>query len=154
MKKSNFKDFEELKAQIGIEIGLSDWFEVTQQRIDAFAKATMDEQWIHVDVERAKKESPYGITIAHGYYILSLVAKFSFETISFENIKMGINYGTDKVRFMNAVPVNSRIRAHFIPLEVVEIEGGVKYKTQVTIEIEGQKKPACVAETLAVMLKN
>jgi len=154
MKKSNFRDFEELKAQIGQVIGISDWFEITQDRIDAFAKVTMDEQWIHVDVERAKKDSPYGTTIAHGYFILSLIAKFSFETISFENIKMGINYGTDKVRFMNAVPVNSKVRARLLPIEVVDVEGGIKYKTQVTIEIEGQEKPACVAETVAIMLKN
>lgn len=154
MKKSTFKNFEELKAQEGQLIGVSDWFKITQDRINDFAKATMDEQWIHVDTERAKTESPFGGTIAHGYLILSLVAKFYFETISFENIKMGINYGTDKVRFMNAVKVNANIRAHMRLVEVVDVEGGVKYKTEVTVEIEGEKKPACVAETLAIVLKN
>ena len=149
-----FKDFEELKSKIGQEIGVSEWFEVTQERINDFAEATLDSQWIHVDEARAEVESPFGKTIAHGFLILSLIPKFLEETISFSNIKMGINYGLDKVRFTNPVPSGAKIRARITVVEVVDVQGGVKYKNKVLLEIEGVEKPACVAEMIALLIKN
>lgn len=148
MTKKIFTDIQSIKNEIGKEVSVSDWFEITQERINAFADATGDHQWIHIDPVRAKEESPFKKTIAHGYFTLSLIAKFSGECIGNNNTKMAINYGSNKVRFPSPVLVGSKIRAHFQLDCLEEIEGGVQVQWIITIEIEGQNKPACVAETL------
>ena len=138
-----------MPVNVGDEYGPSDWLEVTQDRIDQFAEATGDDQWIHVDAERAA-EGPFGTTIAHGFLTLSLIVKFQFETRPTEGeFRMGINYGVNKVRFPAPVPVGSRIRGHFKVLEVTEVEGGIQVVTQGTIEREGEEKPVCVAELVS-----
>jgi acyl dehydratase len=133
----------------GDEFGPSDWLEITQDRIDGFADATGDHQWIHVDPERAA-EGPFGTTIAHGFLTLSLLVKFLYEVRPESGeYRMGINYGVNKVRFPAPVPVGSRIRAHFEVLEVSEVEGGIQVVTKGTIEREGEEKPVCVAEMVS-----
>lgn len=148
MTKKIFSDIQSIKDAIGQEVSVSEWFDITQERINAFADATGDHQWIHIDPIRAKTESPFKKTIAHGYFTLSLIAKFSGECIGNNNTKMAINYGANKVRFVSPVTVDSKIRAHFKLDTVEEIEGGVQVQWLITIEIQGHQKPACVAETL------
>ena len=131
---------------LGREVGPSDWVTVTQERINQFADATGDHQWIHIDAERAAKESPFGTTIAHGYLTLSLVPLFKDQCMEYVDVKMGVNYGTNRVRLMAPVKVDSRVRARFKLLETEEIKGGVQMVWETTIEIEGHAKPACVAE--------
>jgi acyl dehydratase len=145
-----FADFDELRDAIGTTIGTSDWHEVDQQRIDLFAEATGDHQWIHVDPERAK-ESPFGQTIAHGYLTLSLVPLMAYETYTVQDVRMGVNYGLNKVRFPSPVPSGSRVRAHFELQEVNDIDGGVQVVNKATVEIEGAEKPAMVAETVSLL---
>jgi acyl dehydratase len=140
-----FNGADELKAAVGEQLGASDWVTVDQKQIDTFAEATGDHQWIHVDVEKAKS-GPFGGTIAHGYLTLSLLPVFSAQVYKVENVKMGINYGLNKVRFTSPVPVNSRLRGSFELLEVTEVQGGVQVINKVTVEIEGSERPACVAE--------
>lgn len=150
MAKRELEDITELQGLIGQELAVSDWLEITQTRIDAFAEATDDHQWIHVDVERCRTESPFGTTIAHGFLTLSLIPKFSYATVGIKQLfKMTINYGLNKVRFPSPVRCGSRVRSRHMVLEVSEIKGGYQARWQVTIEIEGQEKPACVAETLS-----
>jgi acyl dehydratase len=144
-----FSGIEEMKSYVGKEIGVTDWFEVTQERINAFADATGDHQWIHVDVERAKQESPYGGPIAHGYLTLSLAPKFTWEVYKMEGVKMGVNYGVNRVRFPAPVPAGSRIRMHLALQELQEIEGGAQAIMQLTFEREGHEKPVCVAESVS-----
>jgi acyl dehydratase len=139
---------EELKAAEGEELGTSDWHEVTQEDINTFADVTGDHQWIHVDVERAK-ETPFGGTIAHGYYTLSLIPKLSGETIEFDGFAFGLNYGLDRVRFPAAMPVGEKVRCTSKLVEVKEIPGGAQIKLEQTLEREGGDKPVCVAEALA-----
>ena len=139
---------DDLKGRVGQELGVSDWHEVTQADIDAFAEATDDHQFIHVDPERAK-ETPFGSTIAHGLYTLSLGPKFSYELFSVDNVAFGINYGYEKIRFPAPVPVDSKLRMRAELLSVDDIPGGVQFKVKQTYEIEGAEKPACVAEALA-----
>jgi acyl dehydratase len=139
-------------AAAGTHLGYSDWLEITQDRIDGFAEATGDHQWIHVDPEKAK-DGPFGTTIAHGYLTLSLSNYFLPQIVEVQGISMGINYGVDKVRFPTPVPVGSRIRAGAELLAVQEIEGGVQATTRVTIELEGAPKPACVIESLSRYLR-
>ncbi|MBI3210055.1 MAG: MaoC family dehydratase [Candidatus Solibacter usitatus] len=149
MPKREIAGIAELQTLTGQEVAVSDWLEIAQPRIDAFAEATNDHQWIHVDTERCKRESPFGTTIAHGFLTLSLISQFSYATVGFrENFAMSLNYGCNKVRFMSPVKCGSRIRARFALVELTQIEGGWQGRWQVTIEIEGQQKPACVAETL------
>ena len=134
---------------VGDEFGPSDWLEITQERIDRFAEATGDDQWIHVDPEQAA-QGPFGTTIAHGFLTLSLLVKFQNEVRPERGeFRMGINYGVNKVRFPAPVPVGSRIRAHFEILEVDEVEGGVQVVTKGTVEREGEEKPVCVAEMVS-----
>lgn len=140
---------EELKGLIGQEIVVTDWFEISQERVNLFADATGDHQWIHLDVERCRKESPYGTTIAHGYLTLSLLPMFMQAGISMPDAKLSVNYGVNKVRFPAPVPVGSRVRARIVPLKVEDIEGGTQTTWQVTIEREGGDKPVCVAESIA-----
>ena len=136
-----------LEARVGQEVGVSPWVEITQERIDTFAKAIGDFQWIHVDAERAKN-SPFGKTIAHGFLTLSLLSNLSEQTFSFSDRRMGINYGLNRVRFTSPVPVGSRVRARFTLEKFEKIEGGVQVSWNTVVEIEGASKPALVAEWL------
>ncbi|HLT69431.1 MAG TPA: MaoC family dehydratase [Acidimicrobiales bacterium] len=137
-----------LKALVGQHLGYSDWMEITQERVNQFADATGDHQWIHVDPERAEAESPFGGPIAHGYLTLSLGPRLVPQVLRVEGIKMGVNYGCDKVRFPSPVPVGSRLRVGVEVLEVTDVPGGVQAKVRFTFECEGAEKPACVAENL------
>ncbi|HEU5112883.1 MAG TPA: MaoC family dehydratase [Acidimicrobiia bacterium] len=142
----NAADFQD---RVGAEIGVSDWMEITQERVDAFAAATDDHQWIHVDRERAAA-SPFGGTIAHGFLTLSLTVALSAQVpLDVGSPVMGINYGLEKVRFPAPVPVGSRIRARVGLVSVSDVEGGIQLNRQVTIEVEGTEKPAMVAETVS-----
>jgi acyl dehydratase len=142
----------DLKAFEGKEIGVSSWVTVTQEMIDKFAEATGDHQWIHVDVERAKKEMPGGKTIAHGYLTLSLVPMMSYEIFSVKSVVHGFNQGADKLRFLNTVPAGSKVRMHMTVLSVDQKEDkGWRVKTIGSIEIEGQERPALYAEKIAVL---
>jgi acyl dehydratase len=143
---------DELPDSIGRQFGPTEWLTIDQQRIDQFADATGDHQWIHVDPEAAKS-GPFGATIAHGYLTLSLSSYFMFQLINVEGISMGINYGVDKVRFPSPVPVGSKVRGRAEIIEVTPIEGGYQVKTRLTIETEGGAKPACVIESLSRYLR-
>ena len=134
--------YEEFAAHLGEEIGTSEWLTVDQDRINQFADATLDHQWIHVDVERAKAESPYKITIVHGYLTLSLLPYFWNQIIKVNNLKMLVNYGMDKMRFGQAVPVGSRLRMVTKLHEIANLRGICKASIAFKIEIEGQRKPA------------
>ena len=138
----------ELSQYVGKELGRSDWLKIDQQRINLFAEATGDHQWIHVDVERAKA-GPFGAPIAHGFLTLSLLPKI-FETgVEVIESRMGVNYGLNRVRFMSPVPVGSRVRGHMKLLSSEPIDnGGVQMVWQTTVELEGAAKPACVAESV------
>jgi acyl dehydratase len=143
-----FNGVDELKAAIGEPLGSSDWLTVEQKQIDTFADATGDHQWIHVDAEKAKG-GPFGTTIAHGFLTLSLAPVFGWQVYRVENVKMGINYGLNKVRFTSPVPVGSRLRGSYQFVDVSETkDGAVQVTTAVTVEIEGSERPACVAETV------
>ena len=139
---------DELKAKVGEELGVSEWQDVTQADIDAFAAATGDHQWIHVDPERAM-QTPFGGTIAHGLYTLSLGPKLTYELFSVEGVAFGLNYGYDRVRFPAPLPVGSRVRMRATLSSVDDIPGGVQTKITQTFELEGGDKPVCVAESLA-----
>lgn len=139
---------DDLKARVGEELGVSDWYHVTQERISAFADATEDFQWIHLDPERAK-ETPFGGTIAHGLFTLSLGPKFSYEIFTMEGFAFGVNYGYGKVRFPAPVPVGSKLRMRATLQSVDDVPGGVQFTVVQTFEIEGGTKPVCVAESLA-----
>ena len=138
---------DELKAKVGEELGVSDWHEVTQAEIDAFAEATGDDQWIHVDPERAA-QSPFGSTIAHGLYTLALGPRFTYDAYSIEGFAFGLNYGYDRVRFPAPLPVDSRVRMHATLSSVHDVTGGIQMKVTQTFEREGEEKPVCVAEQL------
>ena len=139
---------DELKASEGEVLGTSDWHEVTQDAIDAFADVTGDHQWIHVDPERAK-DTPFGGTIAHGYYTLSLAPRFSYELFNLEGVAFGINYGLNKVRFPSPLPVGSRVRMRMQLQDVEDIPGGAQITMKLTFERDGGEKPVCVAEALS-----
>ena len=141
-------DMDELRARIGREVAVSDWLEVTQDRIDRFAEATEDRQWIHVDRERAAG-SPLGGTIAHGFLTLSLIPHFFATALRLPPARMTLNYGLDRVRFTSPVPAGSRVRARFELLDVRDAAGATDIRWKVTIEVEGAAKPACIAETIA-----
>ena len=149
MAATVFESPEELKGAVGKPLGVSEWLEIDQKRIDLFAEATGDHQWIHVDPERAK-QGPFGSTIAHGYLTLSLVNSFLPQIVEVRGIAMGITYGADRPRFPAPVPVGSRIRGS---AEVVSAEdtkdGAVQAKVRVTVEIEGSDRPACVVDTIS-----
>lgn len=148
MPRVKFESLDQLKSLVGKEVVVSDWVEVTQERIDRFAEATGDFQWIHVDVERAKRESPFGAPIAHGFLTLSLLSKFMNESVDFGPSRMGVNYGGNRVRFTDPVPVGSRIRARLALGKIEDIPGGVQIGWNVTMEREGSDKPCLVAEWL------
>ncbi|MEN8704901.1 MAG: MaoC family dehydratase [Nocardioides marinisabuli] len=146
-----FTSLDEVSEAAGQELGTSDWVEVDQQRVDTFADATGDHQWIHVDVERAK-EGPFGGTIAHGYLTLSLVPWLGSKVFSFDTPGAKLNYGVNKVRFPNPVLVGSKIRAKVTLGEVTDIPAGKQATVRYTVEIEGVDKPACVAESVVLLL--
>ena len=139
-------DVRTLRDRVGQEIAVSDWYEVTQAKIDQFANATGDRQWIHVDVARAQAESPFRATIAHGFLTLSLLSALLREAIQFTGTRMAINYGLNRVRFVSPVRSGSRVRARFTPAVVEDAGGSIQVTWKVTIEPEGSDKPCCAAE--------
>jgi acyl dehydratase len=146
-----FENVGEVFAAKGEPLGTSDWLTVTQERIDTFADATGDHQWIHVDVERAK-DGPFGGTIAHGYLTLSLIPVLAAELFTVRGVRMAVNYGTDKVRFPAPVPAGSRVRDAAVLIDAVDTAAGVRLTVRHTIELEGFAKPACVADTLSLVV--
>lgn len=147
-----FASPDELLQAVGHELGHSDWMAIEQDRIDQFAEATGDHQWIHVDPEAAAN-GPFGATIAHGYLTLALTNQFLPEIMRVDGASMGVNYGTNKVRFPQPVTVGSRIRAGATLTKAEEIEGGVQVVVTITVEIDGQAKPACVVESVSRFLR-
>lgn len=146
-----FESFDAMRRAVGEELGVSPWIEITQDRIDKFADATGDHQWIHVDVERARREMPGGKTIAHGYLTLSLLPEIMAAVRRCEGLTRSLNYGSNRVRFISPVPAGSRVRGRVV-LKAVDDHppNGVRATYETTIEIEGAAKPACVAETIGV----
>ncbi len=139
---------EELRTLAGQEVFVTDWVQLSQRHIDLFAEASGDFQWIHVDVARAQKESPYGNTIAHGFLTLSLLGQFYAKHVSLPFCDMGLNYGLNKVRFTSPVVAGSRLRGRFVLARLDDIAGGVQLTFAVTLEVEGQERPALVAESV------
>ena len=155
MAKREFAHPNEMHKHVGQEIGISDWVEISQARIDQFAEATGDHQWIHVDVERAKKDMPGGKTIAHGFLTLSLIPMLNHQISHINNVRNGITYGCNKVRFTSPVPAGSRVRARTKLIAADPMKGGgVRLTNEVTVEIEGQDRPACIAETMSIVYGN
>ena len=157
MKKSEenaystkFKELTELKNFIGKELGLTSWMQMSQKKIDDFAEITDDKQWIHTDPEKSALYSPYKKTVAHGFLVLSMVSRISFNAFSIKNVVAGINYGLDRVRFPNATKSDSAYRGRVSLMEFTVIPGGARYKLKIVIEIQGEEKPACIAEFLAL----
>src|SRR5260370_13513093 len=146
-----FSDFNEIKSAVGTEIGISDWIEVTQDRINLFAEATCDEQWIHVDQERAKQELPGGTNIAHGLLSLGLAPLFIRSVVGLKGLRNTLNYGADRIRYLAPLPAGSRLR---VRVTISEAEAmppdGLRVNYHLVIEIEGGKRPACVAELIAL----
>jgi acyl dehydratase len=140
---------DDLRTQVGKEIGVSAWREVTQSQIDRFAEITGDRQWIHVDQDRARRESPYGTTIAHGFLTVALLSQLINEAVEIDgDFKLRVNYGFNRLRFTGAVPSGARIRGRFTLHSIKEVEGGVEIAWLSTVEVEGRDKPALVAEWL------
>ncbi|MCU1329084.1 MAG: dehydratase [Bryobacterales bacterium] len=137
---------EEVHQLAGTEVGVTEWFPITQDRIDVFAAATDDAQWIHCDPVRAEAESPYGTTIAHGFLTLSMISYLSRNVLTLDNVRLRINYGLNKVRFPNAVRAGAKVRGRFVLEQVNDIARGIETVFGVTIEVEGSTKPCCVAE--------
>ena len=148
MTKLIINDLAELRGRVGREVAVSDWFEVTQARINQFAAATGDFQWIHVDVERAERESLYGTTVAHGFLTLSLLPALLYDTIELRGTRTGINYGLNRARFTGPVPAGSRVRGHFVLGAFEDIDGGAQITWNVTVERENEGKPVLVADWL------
>jgi acyl dehydratase len=154
MQQVSFKNIDAFRALLGKSLPDGDWYTVTQQMINDFANATLDKQWIHVDEERAEKESPFKSTVAHGFMSVAMISKMLENAFKIESIKMGLNYGMNKVRFPNPVPVYSELRLLTIVKEIENLgEKGVKVTFSCTIEIKGQEKPACVAEFIAALFE-
>jgi acyl dehydratase len=149
MAVTTFEGLDAVKAAVGTHLGFSEWTEVTQQMVDTFAEATGDRQWIHVDVERAKAESPFGGPIAHGYLTLALTNLFLPQVVEVRGISAGLNRGTGKVRFPAPVPVGSRLRAGVELVAVDDVPGGIDTTMVITVEREGGDKPVCVVESLS-----
>jgi len=154
MKALEFENFSAFKLMKGKQLPIGNWYTVTQEMINDFANATLDKQWIHVDEKRAEKESPFKSTVAHGFMSVAMISKLLEDSFSIKSVKMGLNYGLNKVRFPNPVPVNSQLRMLY---EVKEIEmlsnNGIKVTFSCYIEIKGQEKPACVAEFIAALFE-
>jgi acyl dehydratase len=149
-----FDGFDEIRSAVGTEIGASDWIEITQERINKFAEATCDEQWIHIDQERAKQELPGGRTIAHGLLSLSLAPMFIREVMALKGLKSTLNYGADRIRYLAPVPAGSRLRGLVTIAETEDVPpDGLKVNYHLVIEIEAGKRPACVAELIALHMR-
>ncbi|MBI4495603.1 MAG: MaoC family dehydratase [Deltaproteobacteria bacterium] len=148
MPKRTIADFEELKEWVGQEVGVSDWHLVTQEAVHLFAEATGDRQWIHVDPDRARRESPFGGPIAHGYYTLSLAIFLMEGILEVREKRIALNYGLNRLRFTAPVPIPSRLRLRATLIQVAEIQRGVQATFGLTFETEGGEKPACVAEAI------
>ena len=148
LKMRTFATLAELKHMVGEELGVSEWIEVTQDRIQRFAEATGDHQWIHLDRERAEG-GPFGTTIAHGFLTLSLLPEMSAKAFAVSDTRMGVNYGLNRVRFPAPVPSGSRLRGHFRLLNFEPLEGGAQLTVEVRMEREGSDKPVCIAESVA-----
>jgi len=149
-----FDGFDEIKSAVGTEVGASEWIEITQDRINKFADATCDEQWIHVDRERAKQELPGGKTIAHGLLSLSLAPMFIRSVMGLKGLKNTLNYGADRIRYLSPVPAGSHIRGRITIAEAEEVPpDGMRVHYRLVIEIEGGQRPACVAELIALHLR-
>ena len=146
MPGTEIHGIEQLRERIGQEVAIGDWLTITQERIDQFAEVTEDRQWIHLDAERARRESPYGTTIAHGFLTLSLLSYLISQAIEMHGFRMGVNYGFNRVRFTAPVPAGSKIRARFTINTLDEIDHGVQITWGVVIEVEGATKPCCVAD--------
>lgn len=149
MAITTFDGLDEVRAAVGRHLGYSDWVEVTQDRVDTFADATGDHQWIHVDVERARTESPFGGPIAHGYLTLSMSNELLPHIVEVRGVSMGVNYGVDRVRFPAPVPVGSRVRAGAELIGADDVTGGIQTTMRVTIEVEGGARPACVIDAVS-----
>ncbi len=148
------ESFEEMQSLVGQEIGVSDWVRIDQERIDRFAEATGDFQWIHVDAERAAKELPGGKTIAHGYLTLSMVPIMIANIYKLETVRQSLNYGSDRIRFTAPVPAGSRIRGHYRLKAADPVKNdGLRITGEITIEIENQERAACIAETMAIVYR-
>lgn len=146
------ENIEELKTLIGQEIGISEWTTISQDRINKFADATGDHQWIHIDVERAKNELPGGTTIAHGFLTLSLLPKLAQEIYKVKGIRHSLNYGSDRIRFTAPVPAESRVRGRYKLKSTEDVkDNGVKIIGEMTIEIEGRDRPACIVESISIV---
>jgi acyl dehydratase len=149
-----FDGFDEIKAAVGAEVGASGWIEITQERISKFAEATCDEQWIHVDQIRAKQELPGGTTIAHGLLSLSLAPMFIRSVMGLKGLKSTLNYGADRIRYLSPVPAGSKLRGRVAVAEAEDVPpDGLRVNYHLVIEIEGGKRPACVAELIALHLR-
>jgi acyl dehydratase len=146
-----FNGLDEFEKAVGTHLGYSDWHTITQEQINLFAEATGDNQWIHIDPEKAAN-GPFGVTIAHGYLTLSLIPRLVWQIYAIDGLRMGVNYGSNKVRFPAPVPVGSRIRAGVDLLELTRGPRSAQATFRVTMELEGSDKPACVAETVAVLV--
>ena len=149
-EKYTVSSVEDAKALEGVEVGVSDWVVIDQHRIDQFAEATGDYQWIHVDTERAAREMPDGKTIAHGYLTLSLIPAVTGDFVEMKNLARAINFGLNKVRFYTPVPVGAKIRGRATVLQARSRAGALFLTSEVRLEVEGERKPACVAETLGM----
>jgi len=146
-------EFDELASLVGQEVGVSDWIAIDQARINTFADATGDHQWIHVDIERASRELPGGRTIAHGFLTLSLIPMLAAKILRVSGVSRGLNYGLNRVRFTGMVPVGSRVRGRQRLLSVEQRGDGTQLISEFTIEVEGQERPACVAESIGLIYR-
>ena len=147
---TKLKELSELENYNGKELGLTEWMTIEQERSDSFAASSEETQWIHTDPVRNAAISPYKKTVAHGFLVLSLASKISYDAFSIENVVMGVNYGLDKVRFPNATKSGAKLRGRVSLMEYDAIPGGAKYKVKIVFELEGEEKPACVAEFIAM----
>jgi acyl dehydratase len=149
-----FDGFDEIKSAVGTELGASEWIEITQDRINKFAEATCDEQWIHVDQDRARLEAPGGRTIAHGLLSLSLAPMFIRSVMGLKGLKNTLNYGADRIRYLSPVPAGSRLRGHTTIAEAKDVApDGLRVRYHLVVEIEGGKRPACAADLIALHLR-
>jgi acyl dehydratase len=148
---TEIENLEELNKYLGKEIGISEWFEMSQDKVNSFAELTQDKQWIHIDQEKAAKYSPYKKTIAHGFHILSYASQVVFQTLKLNNIALAVNYGLEKVRFPNATPAESKFRGKVSLINIEEVSGGAKYTFKIIFEVEGEAKPVCVAEKISLI---
>lgn len=154
MKPIEFKDFDALKNWEEKILPTGNWYTITQAMINDFANATLDKQWIHIDEKRASKESPFKSTVAHGFMSVAMISRMLEESFTVKSVKMGLNYGLNKVRFPSPVPVNSELRMHAKIMQIEDIaNNGIKITFLCTIEIKGQEKPACVAEFIAALFE-